>query len=114
MKRTIFLCLLSSALAAACGGVIVEGESGHTTGGSGGAAMGGAGGGTAGSGGMCAAPPPPSPTLPNQPGCFTDMGSGWVQIPCLCELWLENAATSPTTATLELAVTPPDQVPALT
>jgi hypothetical protein len=73
---------------------------------------GGAGGATDG-GGMCDAPPPPSPTVPEQVGCYVDMGSGWVSVPCLCDLWIENTTPGPATAGIELTVTPPDQVPTL-
>ena len=60
---------------------------------------------------MCKPPPPPSPTLPQQLGCYVDMGSGWVAVPCLCDLWLDNTTPGPATAGIELTVTPPDEVP---
>jgi hypothetical protein len=64
-------------------------------------------------GAMCDPPPPPSPTLPDQEGCYVNDGSGWVAVPCLCNLWLENTTPGPATASIELTVTPPEQVPTL-
>jgi hypothetical protein len=79
-----------------------------TTAGAGGAGSGGADG----TGGMCAGPPPPSPTLPDQPGCYDNkMNTGWVAVPCLCELWLENTTPGTVSAGVELTVTPPDPAP---
>jgi hypothetical protein len=70
-------------------------------------------GGASGGGGMCNAPPPPSPTLPNQPGCYENPGSGWIAVPCSCDLWLVNTRFDAITATIELTMKPPD-VPTLT
>ncbi len=42
------------------------------------------------------------------------MGSGWVPVPCLCELWLENTTFAPINASIQLTVAPPEQVPTLT
>jgi len=62
---------------------------------------------------ICKAPPPPSPTLPDEPGCYeNDHGSGWVKVPCLCELWIENTTPGQAMARVELSVTPLDQAPA--
>ena len=69
---------------------------------------------TSADGGVICAPPPPSPTLPDQEGCYEDInGSGWVQVPCYCELWIENTTPGPATASIEFTVTPPEQVPTL-
>jgi hypothetical protein len=115
----------SSLVLAACGRVIVD-PSGGVNGGSGGsggnsgsggaaATTGGAGGEPSDGGEMCNTPPPPSPTLPDQPGCYVNtMGSGWVLIPCLCDLWLANTTPAPITAGIQLIVTPPEQIPTLT
>ncbi len=125
MNRTKSLCLFSAlvGLVAACGRVVVDpidrggvsGESGGAGGGGGAAATtGGAGGEPTDGGGMCNAPAPPSPTLPDQPGCYVNMGSGWLSIPCLCDLWLANTTPAPITVGIQLSVTPPEQVPTLT
>ena len=127
MNRMKSLCLFSAlvGLVAACGRVIVDpidrdgvnGEGGSASG-SGSAATtttGGTGGEATDGGGMCNAPAPPSPTVPDQPGCyFNNMGSGWVAIPCDCNLWMANTTPAPITAGIQLTVTPPDQVPTLT
>jgi hypothetical protein len=83
-----------------------EVSAGTTSGGSGGASTGGR---------TCPPPPPPSATLPNTPGCFeNNMGAGWIAVPCLCDLWLDNTTPGPATANITLAVPTPDQVPTLT
>jgi hypothetical protein len=73
----------------------------------------GTGGETSDGGEMCNAPPPPSPTLPNQLGCYVDMGAGWIPTPCVCDLWLANTTFLPINAGIDLVVTPADQVPSL-
>lgn len=61
--------------------------------------------------GSCTPPPPPSPEPTS--GCSKNDGDGWVSVPCDCQLWLTNPEVSPIAAALELTVSPPDQVPAL-
>lgn len=57
----------------------------------------------------CPAAPPPS-SVPA--GCSENKGSGWVSVPCTCDLWLENSTPVPVTAGLQLTVVaPPDQGP---
>jgi hypothetical protein len=41
------------------------------------------------------------------------MGSGWLPVPCSCELWPENDTTAPVTVAIDLTVTPPEEVPSL-
>jgi len=105
------------ALLAACGGVRFErdqGDSGSATGSGGGAATTtGAGGEPVDAGGICNAPPPPSPTPPTEPGCSTNMGDGWVAVPCACDLWIANTTHEPISVGIQLTVTPPDAVPTL-
>jgi hypothetical protein len=123
-NRTRSLCLLSAllGLAAACGRVVVDpidrggvsGEGGANGGGGAAATTGGAGGEPTDGGGMCNLPAPPSPTLPDQPGCYFNMGDGWLSVPCLCDLWLANTTQAPITVGIQLVVTPPEQVPTLT
>jgi hypothetical protein len=91
---------------------------GGATSGAGGATMSSGGSSTAsvgsgGSGAMCSPPPPPSSSLPTTPGCFEGTTAGWVAIPCLCELWLQNTKAGPASATITLDVTAPP-LPALT
>lgn len=91
-------------------GVIGEGgDTGAGGNGTGNAGTTGGSGGTAG----CAPPPPPSPTMPTEGGCFVNEGSGWVAVPCSCELWLDNTEAAPITVGMQLVVAPPDQVPDL-
>ncbi len=52
-------------------------------------------------------PPSVDPPL----GCSEDLGAGWVAIPCVCELWTQNTAPDPATATIELTLSPPDFTP---
>ncbi len=71
-------------------------------------------GGAAGEGGSCNTPPPPSSTQPTGPGCYeNDMGSGWYQVPCSCEMWLRNTTHAGLGATIELHATPTDPPPTL-
>jgi hypothetical protein len=123
--RPGLVCLLSAlfGLLPACGGRVVvdamgQGGVGGKSGGTGGSAAattGGAGGESPDGGAMCNTPPPPSPTVPDLPGCYTNvMNGGWVAIPCDCELWLANTTYAPITAAIQLTVTPPDEVPTLT
>jgi hypothetical protein len=129
MNRTTSLCLFAAliGLVAACGKVVVDpidhdgasggSESGSSSGSGGAAAAtttGGTGGEAADGGGMCNAPLPPTPTVPDQPGCYFNMGSGWVAVPCDCDLWMANTTSAPIAAGIQLTVTPPDQVPTLT
>ena len=55
----------------------------------------------------------PSPTLPTDEGCYVNDGSGWIAVPCLCELWIENAEPGACAASVALSVSPPDQAAAL-
>ena len=119
------LCLIFAlpGLVAACGGrVVVDpvdldgvgGKSGSSSA-SAAATTAGAGGESPDGGAMCNTPPPPSPTVPDQPGCYTNiMNGGWVAVPCECELWMANTTHAEITAAVRLTVTPPDEVPTLT
>jgi hypothetical protein len=111
-RPSVFVVLGLLGFVAACGGIaVMPADDTAAASGAGGASGDGAGGG----GGACEPPPPPSPTVPDGGGCYVnDMGTGWVAIPCGCELWLENTSPTPVTADVQLAVTPPDQVPSLT
>jgi hypothetical protein len=112
--------------ASACGGASVT-NGGTTTNGGGGAAAavaGGAGqdGGIAGtpvtaggappSGGACTPPSLDGP--PNQIGCYVDTASGWLEVPCNCELPVANATPQAVSVSLQLTVTPSTLVPSLT
>ena len=124
LHRRGSFCLLAFALLGllpACGGRVVvdamgrDGLGGNSGGASAAATTGGAGGESPDGGAMCNAPLPPSTTVPDQPGCYTDvMDSGWVAVPCDCELWLANTTYATITAAVALTVTPPDEVPSLT
>lgn len=124
MNRRNALCLVSAliALSGGCGrsaldllgarGANGEGSSATGSGGSGGATTTGTGaGGDA--GGTCNEPPPPSPIQPSQPGCYENPGSGWIPVPCSCDLWMPNTTFDSIPAILLLTVTPPDQVVSL-
>lgn len=73
--------------------------------GGGGAGASGAGGtnAVAGSGGVGAACSAPmySQDLPATDGCFTGNAQGWIEVPCVCDLWLANT----TQAALDVTVT---------
>jgi hypothetical protein len=112
MSRTAAALLAFGLLAAtgACGGIAVVPADDTDGSSDGDATSAGAGGG----GGTCEPPPPPSPTVPDDAGCYVnENGTGWVAIPCGCELWLQNTSPAPVTADVELIVTPQDQVPSL-
>jgi hypothetical protein len=46
------------------------------------------------------------------PGCGENFGSGWVAVPCTCELWLENTTPAPIAASIEITVVPDQPSPA--
>jgi hypothetical protein len=113
-KGALAVVLVTLALGVAgCGGrVIVDGEA---AGGAGGGTLvggGGPGGGTG--GGTCPDhTPPPSQTQPTKPGCYENDGSGWVQVPCSCELWLQNKLPATASVALDFAIMASDVVPSL-
>jgi hypothetical protein len=53
-------------------------------------------------GGACPPPPPPSATPPL--GCAEGSGNGWVSVPCICDLWIQNTETTAGTATISLTL----------
>jgi hypothetical protein len=58
--------------------------------------------------------PPPSPTRPDTPGCFEGTDAGWVQVPCLCDLPIENDRTQEIDVVLRTIVSPPSLAQTLT
>jgi hypothetical protein len=50
-------------------------------------------------------------TTPTKPGCYENQGSGWVKVPCSCELWLKNTDTAPASVAIELTMAPGAPVP---
>lgn len=58
--------------------------------------------------------PPPSPTPPDTVGCFEGNDAGWVQVPCLCELPIENDSAQEIDVILQTIVSPPSLAATLT
>lgn len=56
--------------------------------------------------GTCNTPPPPSSTPPVGPGCAENLGSGWVSVPCGCQLWVANTAPASIATRIEITVVP--------
>lgn len=40
--------------------------------------------------------------VPSSVGCYAGTDRGWVQVPCLCDLWLKNTTESPLAVVLTL------------
>jgi len=67
-------------------------------------------------GGSCGdafAPPTPLPAMPTTPGCYEGVDGGWIPVLCLCELPIDNTATSPGTFTITLGMTKASPAPSL-
>ena len=44
-------------------------------------------------------------------GCAWNLGSGWVAVPCTCDLWLTNTSPSSIAARIQVTVKPDPQSP---
>ena len=114
--RSLGIMLLGLVLTAGCRTVTVipndadDGDGNVSAATATGSGVGGAGGGPE---GVCPRPPAPTPGPPPDQGCATNDGSGWVSVPCDCELWMVNVEPGPITAGIELTTMPADQVPSL-
>jgi hypothetical protein len=62
----------------------------------------GVAGGAGGEGAACS-PPVYSQGLPAMSGCYAGTDQGWVQVPCVCDLWLENTTHDPLGVSLTLS-----------
>lgn len=104
--------LLVSALSA-CGGQAASNLAAASGGsdGTSGSGMGGVAGVPSGSGGAAGTCDPTmnsQASVPSSQGCFAGTDRGWVQVPCLCELWLKNTTESPLAVVLTLYGGSPD------
>jgi hypothetical protein len=82
----------------------------------GGANLGGGGGADVGGAGGATCPdhtPPPSQSMPTKPGCYENLGQGWIHVPCSCELWLKNKAKVDAQVELDFTAMASDTQPTL-